>query len=376
MASLTVKKMNSVQIKFFLILFILYRPEYVMLNEYIDLFVNILRIIVTIVLCIKVIAERKTKVIIFPFVIWGGFNLYCLLNETWSFSVLIEWAIIIDIFAFVGLYLETNSYDLYISLSRLLFVYGICNTATIFMGNAYENLFLGFDNDIIMRIIPLLGVELYLSFIVHDKLSTFDYIIYLIYLIDYLITFSASGILALVILLFMVFSKKLTFKYINSKNCIIVSILLWVMLYIFKIQNYLFYLLGMLKKDMTLSYRTYIWKSVLVAIKESPLIGYGNIMNSEIYYNIVRPIYYASVAPHNLWLYIVASGGVIGLVVIVYFFIKSFKNVDKNYGNKKSKVLIATFLAYLVCGEFASYYAIEYICLLLAVASKVKDIED
>lgn len=370
---LRIKKTNYIQKELFFLLLILYRPEYVLLNSVITTIVNGLRILVTIYLLVKLFTyKKKLTFIILPFFIWGGFNVYCIFNGTWEFANLIEYLIILDVFALVVIYLPVHSRDLYVALSRLLLIYGICNTITIFMGNAYENLFLGFDNDIIMRIIPLLGVELYLSFSIHNKLVTFDSVICLIYFIDYLITFSASGVLTLVILFFMVYSKTLSFRYINSRNCVFATMLLWVGLYVFKIQKYLFLLLGVLKKDLTLSYRTYIWESVLVAIKESPLIGYGNIINNKIYYSIVYPIYYASVVPHNFYLYIVASSGIVGLFIIISFIIRSFKPVDGKYYLKSNKVLIASLFAYLLCGIVASYYAIEYLAFLIAVAASVK----
>lgn len=364
-----IKKRNSTNIKLFLILLILYRPEYVLQNTYLDLIVNILRVIITICLIIKVIIVKKRNKLVLPLVIWGAFNLYCLFNGTWEFSVLIELAIILDVFSLTILYYPLKSEDLYISLSDLLMIYGVCNTVTIFIGNANENLFLGFDNDVAMRIIPLIGIQLFLSIMLYGKIKPKDFIICAIYLLDYILTLSSSGLLALIIMFFMIYSRKLSYKHIKSKNAILLTAIIWALLYFANIQYLLSFLFSVLKKDMTLSYRTFIWKSVLVAIKRSPIFGYGNLNANDVYYNIVKPQYYASIYPHNLWLYIVASVGIVGLLIFVAFIIHSFKNVDKNYKLQNNKVLMATLMAYLVCGIFASYYAIEYFAFLLAIAT-------
>ena len=368
MTKLIVKKRNLLQLELFLFLFILYRPEYVLENSYLDEVINGFRVLLTLILLFKIVIKGKVKKIIFPILIWGYFNIFCLLNNTWTFSVFIEYAIIIDIFVIVAIYYPKYKNDLYLALSDLLFLYGICNTVTILLGNSYEQLFLGFDNDIAMRIIPLIGVQLYLSLLINGMYTKKDIFIYAVFLLDYVLTVSASGLISLIVLFFMVHSHKLSYKYIKSCNIIALSIVFFALLYFLKIQNTFSFLLSFLSKDITLSYRTYIWESVLEAIKQAPMLGYGNIGVNMKYINIVYPMYYASIFPHNIWLYLVSSSGLVGFCGFSMLIVRSFRNVDTNYSGKANKVLIATLFSYLLCGTFASYYGIEYFCFLLAIA--------
>lgn len=376
MAKLVIKKRNILQIEPFLLLFILYRPEYVLENRYLDEVINGLRVLVTLVLLFKIAKKGKVNKIILPIIIWGYYNIFCLLNHTWTFSILIEYAIIIDVFIIISIYYPKKKKDLYLALSDLLVLYGICNTATILLGNTYEQLFLGFDNDIAMRIIPLIGVQLFLSLQINNKFSKKDIIVCAVFLFDYVLTASASGLISLIVLFFMVNSPKLSYRYLKSSNAIVLSVVLWALLYYLKIQDIFSFLLSFLAKDATLSYRTYIWESVLEAIKQAPILGYGNIGTNLTYFDIVHPMYYASIYPHNLWLYIVASSGIVGLCGFSTLIVRTFRNIDNNYNNKANKTLIATLFAYLLCGTFASYYAIEYLCFLLAIADNSSVLSD
>lgn len=364
--------LNNTGILFFL-LFLIYRPEFILKFEILDSVINILRVLAAIfIFALYVYNNRVTKTMLWIITIWGSFNILCLINKSWSFNVLIELSLIISIAILVELYYNTYYRVMNSAIHSLLFLYAICNTITILAGLDVGNLFLGFDNDIPMRIIPLIGVMFFFSLKTNGRLKKGDWVIYLIYLLNFIITWSVSAIIGLLFLSLLLLKGKWKCL-ITSKKSIALSILIWTLLYVFKIQNALSYLFNsILHKDITLSYRMYIWESVLIAIKQKPILGYGNIMNNEIYYNIVRPMYYASVAPHNFWLYICASGGIVGIILIIFFIVRCFKYVDSHISEFSNQVLTITLLAYLITGIFASYYGIEYLAFLLVTANKKK----
>lgn len=356
---------------------VMYRPEYFIQIEEMDITINILRVCLVLFIGFTYfVSSAPSKSIIWCTILFGGYNIWCTITRTWNFNVLIEFALILCVNMLIEIWSISRLKILNNTLHFVLLIYGVLNIITILMNLEVEYLFLGFDNDISMRVIPLIGVMLYTSMLVKGKFTYFDYAIFVLYICNFLLTWAATSLVSIIVMGGYIFWEKIKLRFVNSKTIIVGSIFIWVALYVFKIQTYISFVFEkILNKDVTLSYRMYIWESVVAAIKQSPLMGYGNIMQSDIYYDITYKMYYASIAPHNFWLYIVASMGVLGCVVFIAYICWCFKHVDLNPIKIENKILIGTLMSYMLCGVFSSYYGLEYFALLLAIANQTRRID-
>lgn len=172
-----IKNLYSNWIQIFFFLLILLPPAIVDNDETLDLLVNVLRIIVSIVIFIDYFSKRTiSKFFLLEASIWGGYIIYCLLNHTWEYHTLVTVATILSLTALIeSCFIKGQEKRFYKGLRLLLRIYLTANFATLMMtdldslrvtsvnADTIDSLFLGFDNDAAMRLIPLMGVLLCLE---------------------------------------------------------------------------------------------------------------------------------------------------------------------------------------------------------------------
>jgi len=74
-----------------------------------------------------------------------------------------------------------------------------------------------------------------------------------------------------------------------------------------------------LGKDITFTYRTYMWDSALQVIAQSPIIGHG--YPSKEWYLANMSSF--AIGPHNIILAILIYGGLVGLILYLFFLLRS-----------------------------------------------------
>lgn len=372
-----IKNLYNNRVLIFIYLFILLPPYIVNHYEFLDLIINILRIIVSIVIITDYFLRGKmSRFFLLEASIWVAYIIYCLLNHTYEYHILVTVASILSLTALIeSCFIKNKENHFYKGLQLLLITYLLANFATLMMtdldllrvtsvdSELTAGLFLGFDNDAAMELIPLMGVLLCLG----GKKKNF--IIFILAFLEFMMTACASGIIVFFILLiyYFVCNHVELPRWMKSWTILLLFGIVFISIYLFKIQNLLsFLIVDILGKDLTLSYRTTIWKYTLEAIKNSWLIGYGNFAYSQLYASQVIML-----APHNIFLYFLLMGGFLGLVLFVFIIIYSFKTIDNNpkYMDMNSALIVALF-CYLLCGVVASYYALENLSVLLCVANQ------
>lgn len=243
--------------------------------------------------------------------------------------------------------LKNNKYE-FIRISAIIFVFLlIINYLSILLKPInYFNQntrihFLGYDNDVVPIIFTFL-LFLTLNIYLKNGKNTFSYIGIGIAILTLLKTWSANGIVGLVILLIYLvfFRKNKTDKIINFKNIFILSIIVFVCLVVFRMQDKLEYIIvNVLNRDITFTGRTRIWDNALKTWKEHKLFGVGIfdfIQRSKIY-----GVYHA----HCTYLNILFEVGIFGFLIRMFLF-KEVNNILKRYHTIISSLIVCFFAIY------------------------------
>lgn len=127
----------------------------------------------------------------------------------------------------------------------------------------------------------------------------------------------------------------------------------WVVVIARLMEMFSFLLVTVLKKDLTLTFRTRIWDNALRTIQEHFLIGVGRLDAKQ-----MRALLGFGVAhPHNHYLYVTLCFGVVGLVLFllaVYFANKGKVNQGRM---QEGRIMMAAFIVLLSAGQVESFSA-------------------
>lgn len=127
----------------------------------------------------------------------------------------------------------------------------------------------------------------------------------------------------------------------------------WLVVIARMMEKFSFLLVTILKKDLTLTFRTRIWDKALIAIQKYFLIGVGRLDTGQ-----MRSILgYGASHPHNHYLYVTLCFGVVGLVL--FLLTVYFANKGKvNYGRlQEGRIMMASFVTLLSAGQVESFSA-------------------
>lgn len=198
--------------------------------------------------------------------------------------------------------------------------------------------FLGIDNRFVFFYLPLVFFVSIYELERKSKLTFLWYFVCGITLLPLLYLWSVGAIIGLLILIgsIFLFSKSKKIAKINFNKFFIIILLLNVLIVFLNIQNYFAdFLVNVLKKDITLSGRTFLWEEAIELIKKYPLIGCG-VQSNEV---LSRFFYGGVTHPHNLFLTYLINGGIVGMIFYLLF-IKLFINNTKKIMNLKIKFVL------------------------------------
>ena len=195
----------------------------------------------------------------------------------------------------------------------------------------------------------------------------------LVTILGSLIIFSVSTLyigLAIFIILIVLYKKKTLRKLVANKFfiCVVAAGIIGVV--VFRIQENFNPIFALFGKGVDLNYRTYIWDSALLRIKESPLslcIGHGITELGE-WATFEGRRWQA----HNQFLQITLDGGLAGLVCFCFLIFSSLRYCIANRNDRKMFFCIALMISYLIImiTEIYSYYPQFYI--IISVMGNLK----
>lgn len=264
--------------------------------------------------------------------------------------------------------LKNDTSEFLRGFSILLYILVLYNFYTILKfpnglyvdSNGYaDNWFLGFKNIHILFILPAITINFINSYFHYGKISKSCILLLIISFLSLIFVNSSTSLIGLFIIsIFLLFQKLfIKSKKLNIKNYFLVNMIAFFGIVIFKLQNiFSFLIVDILKKDITLTNRIYIWDDVMKLISKKPLFGYG-LETSSIRLN--KTISHPSLHAHNQILEIFYKTGIIGAILFALILIESIKKIYKNNDNIISKFLSVTLFAWFIM-MLTEAYAYEY----------------
>ncbi len=240
-------------------------------------------------------------------------------------------------------------------------------TIVLFPGGFYlnssgysGNYFLGYDNNVITYIFPALALSFTNSFGETGKVGAKTIFLTLISFLSIVFTWSATGVVAIIIMIVLFLIYTLKKKNFPIKKYIVIAFGLFVGIVFLRLQNiFSFIIEGWLKKDLTFTGRTFIWDIYINQIKQSILIGHG-IVDSKYLIQTLNAGH-----AHNYFLQIIYQGGIMAFSMFLGFFFTAVNKV-KNC-NEKKYVGIVIF-AYLISFIFEAYSLTNMFIIVLLIA--------
>lgn len=329
-------------------------PEYLLRLSYMGRFYDIYRVLISLILVGKLVCRtRYSKFSL----LWIGFEAWIVLvtiirggNIFYSIKmavIIISIASLFEIYSDKPVKLYKNMFyifELFIYINfitLLLFPNGMYSTGII--GETTENWFLGFKNKHLIYFLPATGITLILC-----KLETFNFrrrLLLVVILISAVYVKSGTGLLCLSMLYIIAFAPFIRKKYkiFNMRTYLFAIIFMFFAVPILRLQYLFSYIIVViLKKDITLTYRTNLWDTALNAISQYPIMGWG-----EQSYDVKHQLYSSNsiISAHNQILEYLYIGGIVLIVLYLIINIMIVKKTSRYAGFEITQIASALYLA-------------------------------
>lgn len=284
----------------------------------------------------------------------------CLLFALWlekSPETLIDCFSVLEIFVYINL------------LTIIVFPNGMYK-----IGTYSQCWLLGYKNPQIRTILPILCMSMIRSYWKSSKLSFQAICLMTASALTFTLINSATSLvgIALFLGLFLLVNKKKAElpKFVTLLNGLYVTIVSFVIIVILQ-KQYLFsnIIQNWLERDLTFTTRVNIWSKSLPLIKEKLWLGYGH-LTYEQYVYLYNSMYASH--PHNYFLYLIISGGILLLAVTFIGFLLANKQLKKTSSTATGKIILFALYSFLVMGltESLTNTVLLYPMLILAMKSQ------
>lgn len=354
------KNKNGCQtLKILLCVLPFFKPQFILQFTFIDNLYNIAQIIIAIVVLILTVKQhRLSKTLLYLVLPLTALLISSLINNIDFLSVLKNIAQTFSFCLIINYFTRENIKELYkslvIALAMLVFldlIFILMIPEGIRIG-LYNTWFLGAKNSHIVFILPMITVTYIYSFILTNK--TFFKKILLISLVaaSFFIIFSiqsATSIVSIMLFFVLLFSSnKKIYQKFKLRWFNVIYLLLVFLIVGLQAQNIFTPLIeDILGKDVTFTGRTEIWADTLNFIREKPLLGFG-MEPSQIRTTKLRDI--SALNSHNMILEIFYQGGILLFFLILIFWLRLTKKIDKYSEKYKNTILKSVIIVY--CIEF------------------------
>ncbi len=271
-------------------------------------------------------------------------------------------------------------------IEKYLFIFFIINAITYaprLVGIPLYPSFLGIDNRWIYFLLPWTIISFINDYIENNRF-TYSLKVYIVSFISVISVWSVGAILAFAVIPF----AYLCVKWLYGKYSVLQLCLSRVVFFIFLILNYVLVsniileifstiIRQYLKKDITLSGRTLLWKGVLDLLEKNPWFGIGmqsHEYDMEFFFRAGLHAPGTKVNhPHNHLLYIAYHGGFFTLIIFLILIYIVMKKIDKTQNKNISCIYltsaISIFTAALVdTMDFSLFYL--FISIIMCLPTK------
>ncbi|MCH5296428.1 MAG: O-antigen ligase family protein [Ruminococcus sp.] len=180
------------------------------------------------------------------------------------------------------------------------------------------------------------------------------------------------AVFALFLFLFHNKTKRLP-RFFTLFSALCVTVIIFFALLFFNFQKYFSFLIELiLGKDLTLTNRLAVWQMALQKISHKFFEGYGYLSGNQFIEMFGRDTY---THPHNYFLYIFMTGGIVLSVIVFMGYFYANKTLKNSIDTVYSKIIMFTLIAFLIMGltEALTSTVFLYPLLILAMnADKLK----
>lgn len=246
----------------------------------------------------------------------------------------------------------------------ILYPNGLYINSTDYITNS-ENWFMGFKNVHIRTMLPAIAISFANSIRKYGKITVRSWAIFAVIVTSVFMVNSSTAIVGIVIfsVLALCFKYNVWSKLLNIKNSLIGIIILFLLIYFFDIQRIFSFLLeDVLGKDLTFHNRLVIWQKSIAIIINKPMLGIGCQTTDEWYSLLGAP------HAHNYYLYNLLLGGIVGIVLLIYFYIHVSKKIYLYRNIKSTKFFQAVIISFLIMGLTESLTASNLIFPIMVLA--------
>jgi O-antigen ligase len=183
------------------------------------------------------------------------------------------------------------------------------------------------------------------------------------------------GLGIVVIIYLLLKNKKRLINFLTISKITIGAIILNILIAVCRIQNIFSWLIvDILHKDLSLTYRTYIWDEIFKYMQGNWLLGFGMVDNGNFVYwgksTWAKELIWQA---HNQWLQLFHDGGLLLVFSFIIMLLFAGRQLKSNRVNIQIKLyLVCFYLSYMIMmiTEIYSYMSYFYIIIFLIYNSK------
>lgn len=207
-----------------------------------------------------------------------------------------------------------------------------------------NNFFLGYDNMHFLYLFPFLCTAL--IYAGHRKVRKgIQIIMVMLFCATVYVTWSVASVISITIFifLFLAYEFHMPTKLLKWRNYLLIIFAGFLGLVVFRVQN-LFegFIVGVMRKDITLTGRTYVWDKALHYFSQKPLLGGGRLSRTQNY------LIYGLSHQHDMFLRILCESGIVGFICFLVILLSIGKSLKKSSQNRDRFLLSLTLFCFLI----------------------------